>query len=220
MERIIAAAILGLSVDRLFTCPAFVLGLSLSNKRLALQFISGRLIGLVIFGITISLFGNFLPKILPIVSTQTTNFVFGAFSIFLGLKIIIFDLRKKPVKKDVSSSSEKKTGNKHAGCDIECDNECHSRCGNCLGFGLGIFRGLLNPCRKVIILVPIILGVSWLKGALISLAYGLSSSVYFLIAFLSAAAIGRLSKKKKQLQVFGGVSLILVGVVYLLKVFI
>jgi len=79
------------------------------------------------------------------------------------------------------------------------------------GFALGLFRGMLNPGRKIAYLVPLLWGVSGLEGMAISLAYALTSSVYLLIGFFSAEALSRLVPYQQWIRIGGGVLLLLMG---------
>ncbi len=87
------------------------------------------------------------------------------------------------------------------------------------GFALGMFRGLLNPGRKIVYLLPLLWGVSILEGLAISLVYAVSSSVYLLIGFFSAELVNRLSNHRKTIKIVGAVTLGLLGVFYLFKAF-
>jgi len=82
------------------------------------------------------------------------------------------------------------------------------------GFALGLFRGMLNPGRKIAYLVPLLWGVSGLEGMAISLAYALTSSVYLLIGFFSAEALSRVVPYQKAIRIGGGVFLVLLGVYF------
>jgi len=82
------------------------------------------------------------------------------------------------------------------------------------GFALGLFRGMLNPGRKIAYLVPLLWGVSGLEGLAISLAYAVTSSVYLFIGFFSAEALTRVVPYQKAIRMGGGVFLLLLGVYF------
>jgi hypothetical protein len=82
------------------------------------------------------------------------------------------------------------------------------------GFALGLFRGLLNPGRKIAYLVPLLWGVSGLEGMAISLAYAVTSSVYLLVGFFSAEALSRVVPYQKAIRIGGGVFLVLLGIYF------
>jgi cytochrome c biogenesis protein CcdA len=82
------------------------------------------------------------------------------------------------------------------------------------GFALGLFRGMLNPGRKIAYLVPLLWGVSALEGMAVSLAYAVTSSVYLLIGFFSAEALNRMVPYQKAIRIGGGVFLVLLGIYF------
>jgi hypothetical protein len=82
------------------------------------------------------------------------------------------------------------------------------------GFALGLFRGMLNPGRKIAYLVPLLWGVSGFEGLAISLAYAATSSLYLLIGFFSAEALNRVVPYQKGIRIGGGVFLVLLGVYF------
>ena len=85
------------------------------------------------------------------------------------------------------------------------------------GFGLGLFRGLLNPGRKIAYLVPLLWGVKITEGIAISFVYALSSSIYLLVGFFSADILNKLTAYQKKIKVAGGISLLILGFFYVLK---
>jgi len=85
------------------------------------------------------------------------------------------------------------------------------------GFGIGLFRGMLNPGRKYIYLVPLILGAGVVQGMIVSFAYALSSSVYLLLGFISAGFLEKVSPHRHAIKKAGGVVLIIMGLLYIYK---
>ncbi len=83
------------------------------------------------------------------------------------------------------------------------------------GFGLGLYRGLLNPDRLIILLVPLLWGVSLVQAGVISLVYAISSSIYLLIGFISASVLRKLIKHEKAIRITGSVIIILLGLFYI-----
>ena len=190
MENILTALVLGLSAENLLVCPFFnpfvTFGLTLSEKLAGLKFLLGRLLGLVIFGILISLLGRSLR-----IDIKVINLIFGISLLWLGISIIF---RKNA--------------------------ECHSRrkqMEGTVGFGLGLLRGMLNPGRKCVYLVPLIMGAGVLKGMVISFAYGLSSSLYLIIGLLSAGLIRKIVPYRHFIRTMGGAILMIIGIFYIYK---
>lgn len=82
------------------------------------------------------------------------------------------------------------------------------------GFALGLFRGMLNPGRKIAYLVPLLWGVGGLEGMAISLAYAVTSSLYLLVGFFSAEVLTRVVPYQKAIRIGGGVFLVVLGVYF------
>lgn len=87
------------------------------------------------------------------------------------------------------------------------------------GFWLGLFRGLLNPGRKIAYLLPLLWGVSLPEGLAISLAYGLSSSLYLLLGFFSAELLHKLAAHRRKIRLIGAGIIVALGLYYLFKAF-
>ena len=202
MDTLLTVFILGLSVEGVVLCPFFAFGLSLSDKLAGLRFLLGRLIGLICFGAVVSLLGKAVH-----IDERVVNLIFGFSIISLGLYRSInlegtdlgWKLRVLKVRlgfKNRCSGKGKQTK---------------------AGFGLGLFRGLCNPGRKYLYLAPFLLDLGVFKGLAVSFVYGVSSSVYLLLGFMSAGFVNRLVPHKKQLSVCGGIVLVLVGGYYAWK---
>jgi cytochrome c biogenesis protein CcdA len=194
--------ILGLSVEGLVLCPFFAFGLSLADRLAGVRFLLGRLLGLVCFGVVVCLLGKAAH-----IDERIMNLVFGVTIILMGLyRALVIEegslwwkLRAYKVRLGIKSRCNGNGGNLKA------------------GFGLGLFRGLCNPGRKYLYLAPFLLDLGVFKGLAISFVYGLSSSVYLIIGFISAGFINKMVRHKQQLSVVGGIVLVLVGGYYVVK---
>ncbi|MBU1998340.1 MAG: hypothetical protein ABIG46_06460 [Candidatus Omnitrophota bacterium] len=185
LEKISTALILGLSAERILLCPFMAMGLSLSDRGGGLKFILGRLAGISLLGLFISIIGvpfNIPPYIL--------DGVFGLFLLGLGVNALL---------KSKHQLKQKKFSN--------------------AGFSLGLFRGMLNPGRKLVYLLPLLWGIRVVDGLAVSLAYGLSSSVYLLLGFFSAELLNRVSAYQKQIKLAGAIILLFLGGFYIFKFF-
>jgi len=91
----------------------------------------------------------------------------------------------------------------------------HNKLNNKIGFGLGLFRGALNPGRKLFVLFPLLIGVSIPKGLLISATYALSSSVYLVLGIIGGAALTRVFAYRRVITLVGAVILIGLGLFYI-----
>lgn len=201
MNTLTTVALLGLSADGLVICPFLAFGLSLSDKLAGVRFLLGRLGGLVCFGILVSLAGRAVH-----IDERVMNLLFG-------LSILVLGVWRAASLDDTRLGRQVEAA--RARCGIA---SCRSK-GKELkaGFGLGLFRGLCNPGRKYLYLAPFLLELGVFKGLAVSFVYGLSSSVYLVLGFVSAGFIGRMSPHRQRLGMLGGAVLILVGGYYILK---
>lgn len=202
MDTLLTVIVLGLSVEGLVLCPFFAFGLSLTDRLAGLRFLLGRLIGLVCFGVVVSLLGGTVRF-----DERIANFVFGLSIIVLGL------IR-------VENFWETELGWKLL--ELKSRLGLKRRCrgpGNRdkAGFWLGLFRGLCNPGRKYIYLAPLLLDLGIFKGLAVSFVYGVSSSIYLLLGFISARFVNRMLPHKRRLSIIGGVILISLGSYYVWK---
>jgi len=202
VDTLLTVCILGLSVEGVVLCPFFAFGLSLSDRLAGLRFLLGRLIGLVCFGVVVSLLGKAVH-----IDERVVNLIFGFSIIALGLYQSInlegtdlgWKLRLLKVRLGFKSRCSGK------GKQLKA------------GFGLGLFRGLCNPGRKYLYLAPFLLDLGVFKGLAVSFVYGVSSSVYLLLGFISAGFVNRLVTHKQHLSVSGGILLVMVGGYYVWK---
>jgi uncharacterized membrane protein len=93
----------------------------------------------------------------------------------------------------------------------------HNKLNNKIGFGLGLFRGALNPGRKIFVLFPLLIGVSIPHGLLISTTYALSSSVYLVLGVIGGAALSKAFAYRRVIKLVGAVILIGLGLFYIGK---
>lgn len=184
MDKILTALMLGLSAERLFICPFLTFGLALSEKRAAIRFLLGRILGLIALGFLFTLIGF---KTFPI-SKNMINVIFGILIILWGIMIFL----RKPG-----------TG--------------HRRLNGHSGFGLGLFRGMLNPGRKMIVLFPLLIGVSIPKGLAITTTYALSSSFYLALGFAGGEILNRVFSHRRIIKFAGAGILIGLGLFYIGK---
>ncbi|MFZ4855550.1 MAG: sulfite exporter TauE/SafE family protein [Desulfuromonadaceae bacterium] len=194
--------ILGLSVEGLVLCPFFAFGLSLADRMAGVRFLLGRLLGLVCFGVAVCLLGKAVH-----IDERIMNLIFGVTIILLGMyRAVVVEegnlwwkIREYKVRLGIKS----RCGGKGTPAKA--------------GFGLGLFRGLFNPGRKYLYLAPFLLDLGVFKGLAISFVYGLSSSVYLIVGFVSAGFINKMVRHKQRLGVVGGIILMLVGSYYVVK---
>jgi cytochrome c biogenesis protein CcdA len=202
VDTLFTVMILGLSVEGLVLCPFLAFGLSLADRLAGLRFLLGRLLGLVCFGVAVCLLGKAVH-----IDERIMNLIFGVTIILLGLyRAVVVEegniwwkIREYKVRMGIKSCCGGKGGKPQA------------------GFGLGLFRGLFNPGRKYLYLAPFLLDLGVFKGLAISFVYGLSSSVYLIVGFVSAGFINKMVHHKQHLGLAGGIILILVGGYYVAK---
>jgi cytochrome c biogenesis protein CcdA len=202
MDTLLTVTVLGLSVEGLVLCPFFAFGLSLSDRLAGLKFLLGRLIGLISFGVLVSLLGKAVH-----IDERIMNLVFGFSIIALGLYRCI-NLEETELGWKIREVKVR------LGFKSRCNGKGRQ---DKAGFGLGLFRGLCNPGRKYLYLAPFLLDLGVFKGLAVSFVYGVSSSAYLLLGFISAGFINRMIPRKQQLSVIGGLVLIVVGGYYVWK---
>jgi cytochrome c biogenesis protein CcdA len=201
LDTLLTVTILGLSVEGLVLCPFLAFGLSLSDKLAGVRFLLGRLLGLVCFGVVVSLLGKAVH-----IDERIMNLIFGISILILGLwrtasledSAVGWKVQDFKARLGLKSCRNK-------GKDLKA------------GFGLGLFRGLCNPGRKYLYLAPFLLDLGVFKGLAVSFVYGVSSSVYLVLGFVSAGFIGRMTPHRQRLGMLGGAVLIVVGGYYVLK---
>ena len=211
MDTLLPVILLGLSVEGLVICPFFTFGVSLASRAAGLEFLAGRLFGIVCLGALLGTLGTRLR-----VDARLVNVAFGAAVIAMGLGRIVQAARRKVRVDEPGVGGDPTAGQRRCAGPGFGGGACGARGGrkDRVGFGLGLFRGLLNPGRKHLYLAPLTIGVGALKGAAISFVFGLSSSVYLALGFLSAGLVGRLVARKQPIAWAGGLTLVAVGVSY------
>jgi len=202
MDILLTVMILGLSVEGLVLCPVFAFGLSLSDRLSGLRFLLGRLIGLICFGVIVSLLGRAVH-----IDERIMNLIFGISIIALGLYRSV-NLDGTGLKCRIRKFQ------RSLGIKSSCSG---MRKPDKAGFGLGLFRGLCNPGRKYLYLAPFLLDLGVFKGLAVSFVYAVSSSVYLIIGFISAEFITRLLPYRQKLSLIGGIILVMVGGYYIWK---
>lgn len=117
--------------------------------------------------------------------------IFGLFLVVMGIEVILF---AKKMRRQ------------------------HSQFGHA-SFGLGLFRGLLNPGRKIVYLFPLLIGANLIQGIIISFFYALGSSILLAVGFLSSEILNRFFYRQNLFRLTGGVILMLLGFYYFIKIF-
>ena len=199
MNSILTVTLLGLSAEGLVICPFFAFGRTMTDRHAALRFLSGRIVGLVLFGAVVTMLGRFLP-----VNGSFVNLFFGVSLLVLGIYRIIKSRQSMEFLTKTNSRGPLGLG-------------CKSNVSGNIGFGLGLYRGFLNPGRKYAYLAPLLLSVGMFKGLAISFAFGVSSSVYLALGFLSAHALKALMPHKRAIGLCGGGVLVVMGIIYGLR---
>lgn len=195
MQELITVMLLGLSAEGLVICPFFAFGLCLSDRYTAWFFLYGRILGLILFGTVVSILGNIFK-----ISELYTNIGFGVLLFAMGIHHI-FRSRSRIL-------FLKKKFNWPFG--FGCKNRDFIK----FGFGLGVFRGFINPGRKYVYLLPLLLGVGVVKGLALSFVFALSSSVYLIIGIISAKFIEKLVPYKRLIDAASGIILVIIGAFY------
>ncbi|TET91295.1 MAG: hypothetical protein E3J35_03130 [Methanomassiliicoccales archaeon] len=192
-------------------------GVSSESKIRGLNFILGRIVGLVFLGLAIAALGLFadIPPLYFVITFGVLSILFGFIVISqvtgLGDRIVnVFRSKKQTVEGNPGHSPNP---GKHHGKG-ECKGgmkEGHKmrKFKNSYVFALGVARGA-TPCLKIMILVPLLVSVDILLALAMILVYALTSTVYPVIGFLSGSLLR--SVEKHALYVRVAAALILVGV--------
>jgi len=85
-----------------------------------------------------------------------------------------------------------------------------------IGMTLGAIRGV-TMCHKLVVLIPILLGVSAFKALGLGLSFSLSSTIYPILGFVFGAFALKLVKYKRWLFAVSCVLLVLAGLRYIMK---
>lgn len=85
-----------------------------------------------------------------------------------------------------------------------------------VGLTLGALRGV-TMCHKLVVLIPILLGVSAYKALGLGLSFSLSSTIYPILGFVFGAFALKLVKYKRWLFAVSCVLLVLAGLRYIVK---
>lgn len=201
MEKIIIAGLVGLSMTNLGLCIFTSFGISSMDKKTGAMFIFGRILGICAIGIFIGLVGYDF-----VISGKVLAMIFGLISIIFGIGIIY----KRKIKTILGIKKSQK-------CSYKNTNAFEGK-GKTIGFGLGAFRGA-TPCLKIIILVPLLINSDFLTVVLMMIVFALTSSIYPIIGFLFADTLKKLTSKRRIIELFGAVILIIIGIFYVFKYF-
>ncbi len=199
MEPLLTVALLGLSAEGLAICPFFAFGMGLSDRRTGVLFLSGRIVGLLCFGIVITIIGKSL-----LIQDRFVNIIFGASVIALGMHRMV----KANRFHGFGTKNGAMTQRGHGGCGR------HGHGINKIGFGLGLFRGFLIPGKKYIFLAPLLISAGLVKGLALSFTFGVTSSFYLILGFASAGIMQKLVPHKRAIGSLGAILLIVIGLVY------
>lgn len=201
MEKIIIAAIVGLSLTNLGVCIFTSFGISSMNRKTGVFFILGRILGICTIGIIIGYIGiNFVD------SRRLLAMIFGIMSLIFGIGIIY----KRKVKQIF--------GLKHSHISCNHKNKNFKDRSKTVGFGLGAFRGA-TPCLKIIILVPLLINSKFIEIVMMMIVFAIASSVYPIIGFLFADTLKKFVSKKRKIELMGAIILIIIGIYYIFKYF-
>jgi len=201
MPELLAAAAVGVSFSNTWLCMLMSFGCGSEGTRVGVRFILGRFVGLIIIGIAISAVGAItdVPPIYFVVIFGFASIVFGALMI-IGLYTGPggrFHKLKRAIRHSLGLCREpgRNGGSKSSSG----------------GFVVGVLRGA-TPCFKLMVLAPLLIYVGPVDAIALVLVYALASTIYPLIALLTASALTALPRYERALKLAGAVILILVGV--------
>ncbi|MEW6070551.1 MAG: hypothetical protein AB1485_08040 [Candidatus Thermoplasmatota archaeon] len=199
MEKIIIAALAGLSLGSSWICGFISFSMGSTKNNAGKMFIIGRFIGICCLGIFIGAFGyNFgLSEKLATAIFGILIIIFGILVLFRERIYLALNLKTKEHKYE-SNSLIKWLGR-----------------GGLEGFGLGMFRGA-TPCLKILILTPLLIVSDITTVVLMVVVFALVSSVYPLIGLLSANLLEKIVPQKN-LKLIGSVMLITIGTYYIIR---
>jgi cytochrome c biogenesis protein CcdA len=222
---LIAAAAIGLSFANTWMCTLVSIGVTADEERSGFNFILGRLIGIILIGMTLALIGA-VVQIPPVYFIA----VFGILTVIFGIYLLlrIFDIKinlpffrtKMDHKQGKEQGKEQGKGQgtglgngqgKHHG--KHGNNECR-KSKNFKGkhvFILGLFRGA-TPCLKIMILAPLLIAADFWLALAIVIVYAVTSTVYPIMGFLFGSLLRKFERYHTHVRIAGAIILIFVGI--------
>jgi len=200
MPELIAAAAVGVSFSNTWLCMLMSFGCGSEGTRVGVRFILGRFVGLLIIGIAISAVGAItdVPPIYFVVIFGVASIVFGALMVvglFTGPGGRFHKL-KRAIRHSLGLCKEP---GKNGGSKLSSG-----------GFVVGVLRGA-TPCVKLMVLAPLLIYVGPVDAIALVLVYALASTIYPLIALLTASALTTLPRYERALKLAGATVLIFAG---------
>ncbi len=210
-------------------CALASFGVSTEDKVGGLNFILGRIVGLMFLGLAIATIGFFadIPPVFFVIA-------FGILSILFGLLVIVqitgltqrfpgfLRLRRNRDKEKRLHESNPAwngpLGHKKGKCRGGWkDGYKMRRFKNSYAFGLGFARGA-TPCLKVMVLVPLLVSVDIFLATAIILVYALASTVYPVIGFLSGNLLRSAKRHALYVKIAAAMTLVGIGVYSIVNV--
>jgi len=233
IAELLAAAAVGLSFSNAWLCMGLSFGTRGRSARTGTRFILGRLLGLVIIGLLISLVGAVMD-IPPLYFVA----IFGAGSVLFGLLMLVGLLGgpgpvKRRIRHALGLQRAGLAGGREGGHCPEGANEARGREGGTENVGnggatgrlgdrgaflLGVMRGA-TPCLKLMVLAPLLIAVGPLPAVALTVVYAVASTAYPLIGFLLAASLSY-TRYERPLRVAGAGLLMVIGVYMLVNEYI
>jgi cytochrome c biogenesis protein CcdA len=227
---LIAAAAIGLSFTNAWMCTLVSIGVTADEERSGLNFILGRLIGIILIGMTLALIGAAV-QIPPVYFIAVFGILTVIFGIYLLLRIFDIKINLPFFRTKVDDGDGKGKGDgKGPGHDKnKCKNH-HGKHGNgeCRKsrdfkgkhvFVLGLFRGA-TPCLKIMILAPLLITADFWLALAIVIVYGITSTIYPIMGFLFGSLLRKFERYQTHVRVAGALILIFVGIYSLVNGFI
>ena len=240
IDKVLAGAMIGLSLGGAWLCAFFAFGIGASSRKAGLFYILGRAIGLIAIGLTITVISIVLKRTVGplLIGGKALNIVFAVLIIIMGAYLLLSSMgsgvplpwkRRHPgdgtgpgcgtQRGDGTGCGGKRDGSGPKGSG-GCDNRDAPKArdkGLSMGtFGLGLLRGL-TPCVKILFLTPLLITSSIIESLFILIAFALTSSIYSVIGFMSAELFRRFSRFQKEIRIAGSLMVVMIGVYYLIK---
>ncbi|MDG6225878.1 MAG: hypothetical protein QCI82_10245 [Candidatus Thermoplasmatota archaeon] len=233
IDKVLAGAMIGLSLGGAWLCAFFAFGIGASSRRAGLLYIAGRAIGLIAIGLAITVISIVLKRTVGplMIGGKAMNVLFAVLIIIMGAYLLISSLghwvplpwkRRHP-----GDGTGPACGGKRDGSGPRGSGGCGQRNkanppmtgdkGLSMGtFGLGLLRGL-TPCVKILFLTPLLITSSIIESLFILIAFAVTSSIYSVIGFMSAELFRRFSRFQNEIRIAGSIMVLLIGMYYLVK---